>query len=95
MLTARFLEWARSLQSANLQIGKLFTERAAPSPGVADMFIEINDEQRRGWFLSYSIRLWRGRIGTAALPLVDFLQRSSHQRCLVSSRTGVWCRGTA
>src|SRR5712692_788428 len=44
---------------------------------------EINDEQRRGWFLSYSVRLWRGRIGTVALPLVDFLQRSSHERCLV------------
>src|SRR5256885_9042141 len=27
--------------------------------------------------------LWHGRIGTVALPLVDFLQRSSHQRCLV------------
>src|SRR5258708_28215674 len=27
--------------------------------------------------------LWRGRIGTVALPLVDFLQRSSHERCLV------------
>jgi len=47
------------------------------------MFVENNDEQRRGWFLSYSVRLWRGRIGTVALPLVDFLQRSSHQRCLV------------
>src|SRR5437868_8801862 len=47
------------------------------------MLVEINDEQRRGWFLSYSVRLWRGRIGTAALPLVDFLQRSSHERWLV------------
>src|SRR5580700_6074668 len=27
--------------------------------------------------------MWRGRIGTVALPLVDFLQRSSHERCLV------------
>src|SRR4029077_2989334 len=49
----------------------------------ADMLVEINDEQRRGWFLSYSVRLWRGRIGTLPLPLVDFLQRSSHERCLV------------
>jgi hypothetical protein len=24
---------------------------------VADMLVEINDEQRRGWFLSYSVRL--------------------------------------
>src|ERR1700724_155542 len=48
------------------------------------MLVEINDEQRRGWFLSYSVRLWRGRIGTVALPLVDFLRRSSHERCLVS-----------
>src|SRR5215469_6368704 len=32
---------------------------------------------------SYSVRLWRGPIGTLVLPLVDFLQRSSHQRCLV------------
>src|SRR5207302_2052891 len=47
------------------------------------MLVEINDEQRRGWFLSYSVRLWRGRIGTVALPLVDLLQRSSHERCLV------------
>src|SRR5438552_16054028 len=37
----------------------------------------------RGWLLSYSVRLWRGRIGTIALPLVDFLQRSYHERCLV------------
>ena len=49
----------------------------------AEMFVENNDEQRRGWFLSYSVRLWRGRIGTVALPLVDFLQRSSHERCFV------------
>src|SRR5438128_10624021 len=47
------------------------------------MLVEINDEQGRGWFLSYSVRLWRGRIGTVPLPLVDFLQRSSHERCLV------------
>src|SRR5271167_5226923 len=47
------------------------------------MLVEINDELRRGWFLRYSVRLWRGRIGTVALPLVDFLQRSAHQRCLV------------
>jgi hypothetical protein len=39
---------------------KLFTERVAPHPGVADMLVEINDEQRRRWFLSYSVRLWRG-----------------------------------
>src|SRR5262249_25857858 len=54
-----------------------------PRPGVADMSVEINDEQRRGWFLSYSVRLWRGRIGTGALPVVDFLQRFSHERHLV------------
>ena len=35
-------------------------------------------------FLSYSVRLWRGRIGTVALPLVDLLQRSSHERGLVA-----------
>src|SRR5215469_12451644 len=45
--------------------------------------VEINDEQRRGWFLRYSVRLWRGGIGAGALPLVDFLQRSSHEHCLV------------
>jgi hypothetical protein len=61
------------------------TCRATPS--VADVLIEINDEQRRGWFLSYSVRLWRGRIGTVALPLVDFLQRSSHERCPVGPET--------
>src|SRR6266566_6957837 len=27
--------------------------------------------------------LWHGRISTVALPLVDFLQRFSHERCLV------------
>ena len=70
-------------RNSDLQIKKLFTERVAPRPGVADMFVEINDEQRRGWFLSYSVRLWRGRTGTVALPLVDVLQRSSHERCLV------------
>src|SRR3954452_9960537 len=51
--------------------------------GYADMFVAVNDERRRGWFLSYSVGLWRGRIGTVALPFVDFLQRSSHERCLV------------
>src|SRR5215469_3858180 len=43
-----------------------------------------NDEQRRRWFLSYSVRLWRSGIGAVALPLVDLLQRSAHQRCLVA-----------
>src|SRR5690349_8442747 len=37
----------------------------------------------RGEFLRHPVRLWRGGIGTAALPLVHFLHRSSHQRCLV------------
>jgi hypothetical protein len=36
---------------------KRFPERVAPRPGVADTLVEINDEQRRGWFLSYSVRL--------------------------------------
>ena len=31
--------------------------------------VELNDEQRRGWFLSYSVRLWRGRIGTSLYHL--------------------------
>ena len=48
-------------RNSDLQIRKLFAERVAPRPGVADMLVEINDEQRRGWFLSYSVRLWRGR----------------------------------
>jgi hypothetical protein len=34
--------------NSDLQIRKLFTERVAPRPGVADMFVEINDDQRRG-----------------------------------------------
>src|SRR6476646_1801712 len=38
---------------------------------------------RRDLLLSYSVKLWRGPIGRVALPLVDFLQRSSHQRCLI------------
>ena len=59
--------------NADLQLRKLFPECVAPRLGVADMFVEINNEQRRGWFLSYSVRSWRGRIGTVALPLVDFL----------------------
>jgi hypothetical protein len=46
---------------AGWPIRKLFTERVAPRPGVADMLVEINDEQRRGWFLSYFARLWCGR----------------------------------
>ena len=29
--------------------------------------------QRRGWFLSYAVRLRCGRVGTVALPLVHFL----------------------
>jgi hypothetical protein len=73
----------QELRVSDLQIRKPFTERVAPRPGVADMLVEINDEQRPRWFLSYSVGLWRGRIGTVALPLVDFLQRSSHERCLV------------
>jgi hypothetical protein len=31
---------------ADFQIGQLFSERIAPCRGVADMFVEINDEQR-------------------------------------------------
>src|SRR5437763_16370489 len=34
--------------------------------------------------LPYSVGLWRGRNGTVALPLVDFLQCSTHERCLVA-----------
>jgi hypothetical protein len=50
--------WVSGIRpNSDLQIRKLFTERAAPRPGVADM-VEINDEQRRGWFLSYSVGLW-------------------------------------
>src|ERR1039458_8042493 len=40
---------------ADLQIGKLFPERVAPCLGVADMFVEIHDEQRHNRLLSYSI----------------------------------------
>src|SRR2546425_5690978 len=47
------------------------------------MLVEINDKRCPRWFLSCAVGLWRGRIGTVALPLVDFLQRSSHERCLV------------
>ena len=37
---------SRLRPKANFQIGKLCRERVAPCPGVADMFVEINDEQR-------------------------------------------------
>src|SRR3984893_10416458 len=73
----------QELRVSDLQIRRLFTERVAALPGVADMLVEMNDEQRPRWFLSCSVRLWRGRVGTVALPLVDFLQPSSHERCLV------------
>ena len=36
-----------SKYKAGWPIRKLFTERVAPHPGVADMLVEINDEQRR------------------------------------------------
>src|SRR5260370_25436581 len=78
----RCWSWRAALR-LSAGIRKLFTEGVAPRPGIADMLVEINDEQRPGWFLSYSVGLWRGRIGTVALPLVDFLQRSSHERCLI------------
>jgi hypothetical protein len=35
------------------RIRKLLTERVASRAGVAGMFVEFNDEQRRDWFLSY------------------------------------------
>jgi hypothetical protein len=57
---------------------KLFTGRVASRPGVADMLGKINDEQRPCWFLIMARPNRRGQ-----LPLVDFLQRSSHQRCFV------------
>ena len=37
--------------------------------GYADMFVAVNDERRRGWFLSYSVGLWRGPIGTSRYHL--------------------------
>src|SRR5438045_4330939 len=33
--------------------------------------------------MAEAVDLWRGRASTVALPLVDLLQRSSHERCLV------------
>jgi hypothetical protein len=35
-----------SVKSTRRNRNKLFTERVAPRPGVADIFVEINDEQR-------------------------------------------------
>src|SRR5882762_3322550 len=46
---------SRVRPNADLQIGKLFPERVAPCLGVADMFVEINDEQRHDNPLRYSI----------------------------------------
>ena len=40
---------------AEQQIGKRFPERAAPCLGVADMFVEIDDERRHNRLLRYSI----------------------------------------
>ena len=36
---------------ADFQIGKLFRECAAPCRGVADMLVEVNDEQRHNRLL--------------------------------------------
>jgi len=36
------------------------------------MFVEINDQQRRGWFLSYSVRLSRGRIIVAPNTILQW-----------------------
>lgn len=42
--------------NSGLQIRKLFTERVATHPAVAGMLVETNDKERRGWFLSNSVR---------------------------------------
>src|ERR1700676_529023 len=42
---------ARIGPNANFQIRKLFLERVAPCLGVADMFVEIDDEQRHNRLL--------------------------------------------
>jgi len=46
-----------------------FGERIVRASEPVDMFVEINDEQRRGWFASYSVRLLRGPIGTVRYHL--------------------------
>src|ERR1700683_1677300 len=45
--------------NADLQIGKLFPERVAPCLGVADMLVEIYDEQRHSRLLSCSFACCR------------------------------------
>src|SRR5271165_307277 len=58
---------SRIRPNADLQMGKLFPERVAPCLGVADMFVEINDEQGHSRLLNYSIiadRRGRGRVTT-------------------------------
>ena len=44
---------ARLGPDTNLQIGKLFAERVALRPGVADMFVGIDDEQRHDRLLRH------------------------------------------
>ena len=52
---------------ADFQIGKLCRERVAPSRGVADMLVEINDEQRHNRLLTLfdhaagNVRMYRWR----------------------------------
>ena len=46
--------------NTDFQIGKLCLERVTPCLGVADMLVEINDEQRHNRLLSYSIIVLAG-----------------------------------
>jgi hypothetical protein len=49
-IKARYSISARFPASGQIRISRSgrFTEGVVPRPGVADMFVEINDEQRRG-----------------------------------------------
>jgi hypothetical protein len=52
---------------ANFRAGKLLRERVAPGLGVADMFVEINDEQRHDRPLIYPT------VSVAGIPLFSYM----------------------
>ena len=78
--------------NADFQIGKLFRERVAPCLGVADMFVEINDEQRHNRLLSHSSHC--SSRNCSVFPHTGFslepMASSAHQP---GPLRPAWCRG--
>src|ERR1700677_429109 len=61
-------ELSRLRPNANFQLRKLCRERVTPCPGVADMFVEINDKQRHNHLLKVCPKTSRPTPGSRIGP---------------------------